>query len=133
MIKFRRRRNKHNNRKVEFDGYTFDSVAECARYKVLKLREKAGEIFELNVHPKYILQEKFRSKTYKYPSSDPEKDIAIRAITHIPDFEYYDYDLKQIVVEDVKGYQTDSHSIKMKLFIKRYPDIRYILYDAKKV
>jgi hypothetical protein len=35
------RYNKYNNKKVEYDGYKFDSIKECTRYKQLKLLERA--------------------------------------------------------------------------------------------
>jgi hypothetical protein len=45
------RRHKYNARKVELDGYSFDSQAEARYYQQLKLRQKAGEICEIVVHP----------------------------------------------------------------------------------
>ena len=35
------RYNKYNNKKVEYDGYRFDSIKECTRYKQLRLLERA--------------------------------------------------------------------------------------------
>lgn len=49
------KRNKYNARKVELDGYVFDSQREAQVYGELKLRQKAGEINRLDVHPKYEL------------------------------------------------------------------------------
>src|ERR1019366_6845918 len=43
-------RSKYRNVKVQVDGYTFDSKHEAQHYQELRLREKAGEISELNVH-----------------------------------------------------------------------------------
>ena len=37
-------KNKYKNKKVEIDGYKFDSIAEGRRYGVLKMLEKADEI-----------------------------------------------------------------------------------------
>lgn len=46
--------NKHSTAKrVQLDGYTFQSKAECERYKQLKLMVAALEICELEVHPRY--------------------------------------------------------------------------------
>lgn len=48
--------NKYRAVKVKLDGYTFDSKREAAVYGELKLRQKAGEIFMLEVHPKFKLE-----------------------------------------------------------------------------
>lgn len=68
---------KYYNKKVQVDMYVFDSIAESIRYKELKLLEKAGEISELKLQPRFLLQEAFRknSKTY-------------RKIEYIADFMY---------------------------------------------
>jgi hypothetical protein len=43
---------KYPNKKIFYDGYKFDSIIECDRYKYLKLLEKANEIACLSVHPR---------------------------------------------------------------------------------
>lgn len=45
------RRNKYSAVKVKYGGHTFDSKKECAYYKNLLWREKAGEIRDIEVHP----------------------------------------------------------------------------------
>lgn len=49
------KRNKFNAKRTQVDGQWFDSKREAAVYAELKLREKAGEIRQLVVHPKYEL------------------------------------------------------------------------------
>jgi hypothetical protein len=49
------KRNKFNAKKTVVDGITFDSKREAQVYGELKLREKAGEIYDLTIHPKYEL------------------------------------------------------------------------------
>ena len=51
-----RRRNKYNASKVRFDGYVFDSKREAEYYSELKLRERAGEISNINVHPSFPIE-----------------------------------------------------------------------------
>lgn len=46
---------KWRNQKVQVDGYTFDSKREAQYYAELRLREKAGEITKIVVHPPYAL------------------------------------------------------------------------------
>lgn len=48
-------RNKFSNIKTCEDGYTFASKKEHARYCELKLLRKAGEIRDIEVHPKYAI------------------------------------------------------------------------------
>lgn len=59
--------NKYRNKKIQVDMYVFDSIAESKRYRELKLLERAGEISELELQPKFLLQEGFKKngKTYR--------------------------------------------------------------------
>lgn len=59
--------NKYRNKKVIVDGEEFDSKKEGKRYKELKLLERAGEISNLELQPKFLLQDTFKKngKTYK--------------------------------------------------------------------
>lgn len=100
--------NKYNNKKVQVDMYVFDSIRESQRYKELKLLERAGEISNLELQPKFLLQESFKKngKTYK-------------AINYIADFMYEEKG--KVIVEDVKGIQTDVFKLKHKLFEHEYP------------
>lgn len=47
--------NKFHARRVQIDGIWFDSIGEGQYYSMLKLREKAGEIRNLEVHKKFRL------------------------------------------------------------------------------
>ncbi len=44
---------KFGAKKVEYDGYKFDSKREHARYCDLKVLLKSGDIADLKVHPKF--------------------------------------------------------------------------------
>lgn len=58
---------KYKNKKTQVDMYVFDSIAESRRYKELALLEKAGEIKDLQLQPRFLLQESFKKngKTYR--------------------------------------------------------------------
>lgn len=101
---------KYNNKKVQVDMYVFDSIAESIRYKELKLLERAGEISELTLQPRFLLQEAFRKNGKSY-----------RKIEYIADFQYIEKG--KTIVEDVKGIQTDVFKLKHKIFEKLYPDL----------
>ena len=101
---------KYKNKKIQVDMYVFDSIAESRRYKELKLLERAGEITDLKLQPKFLLQESFKKNGKTF-----------RKIEYIADFQYIENN--KIIVEDVKGMQTDVFKIKHKLFEKKYPDL----------
>ena len=104
--------NKFNARKTPYDGYVFDSGKECQRYKDLRLLEKALDISDLTVHPKFVLQEGFIWHGKK-----------IRPITYTADFMYLEDD--NTIVEDVKGIQTQLFRVKAKMFKKLYPELDF--------
>ena len=111
---------KYNARKVRLDGYTFDSEAEARRYGELKLLAQAGEIFALEVHPRFVLLDGFLHWGER-----------VRKIEYVADFAYNEVDplatanprlpVMRRVVEDVKGVKTQVYQLKVKLFKKRYP------------
>ena len=110
-----RYKNKYNSRKVVVDGIKFDSHKEARRYKELKLLEKAKEIENLELQPKFLIQDKF-----KYGEK------TIRRISYVADFKYTHCRSGKEVVEDVKGYRTDVYKLKKKLFLYRYPEYDFI-------
>jgi len=101
----RRRKNKYGAIKVQYDGYKFDSKLEAARYKQLKLMEKAGQLTNLELQP-------------KFPCEVSGKKIC----TYISDFRYTLKNGKE-VVEDVKGVETAVFKLKKKLVEALYPDV----------
>lgn len=103
---------KYHNKKTVVDGITFDSAAEAGRYTELKLLERAGEIKDLKLQPKFELIPAFQKNGKKY-----------RKTTYIADFSYFDNESMKNVVEDVKGVKTQVYALKKKLFEYRYPDL----------
>ena len=103
--------NKYRNTKSILDGITFDSKREAERYAELKLLQKSGQISDLELQPKFELQEHFK-----------HQGKTVRAITYIADFKYLDHVTGTVVVEDVKGAVTKEFAIKKKLFLKKYGD-----------
>lgn len=101
---------KYRNKKIEIDGIKFDSKKEHKRYEELKLLKEQGIILNLQLQPKFLLQESFKKNGKTY-----------RKIEYIADFMYEENGVK--IVEDVKGWQTDIFKLKLKLFEKKYPDL----------
>lgn len=107
---------KFGNRHVEIDGIRFDSGKEARRYNELRLMERAGKIENLELQPRFILQESFKRNGETH-----------RKIEYVADFRYIE-DGKQ-VVEDVKSVITKKHpvyALKKKLLFKKYPDIIFL-------
>lgn len=100
---FPRKRNKYGNEKRQYNGITFDSVAEMNRYIVLSDMEKKGEITNLRMQVPFELLPGFTINGHKQ-----------RAIKYVADFVYLDPDGIQHV-EDVKGIETKEYIIKRKL------------------
>ena len=89
-------KSKYGAVKVVIDGIKFDSKAEGRRYKNLKLLERAGEISELELQPRY--------------------DFVINGVKcgfYKADFRYIEKG--KLIVEDVKGMKTPVYNLKKKL------------------
>lgn len=103
---------KYGNKEKIIDNIVFQSNLEAKRYRQLSLLEKAKEIKDLKLQVKFELQPKFikNGKT-------------IQAINYIADFVYYDNKLNKTIVEDTKGFKTDTFKIKKKMFEYKYRDL----------
>lgn len=89
---------KYGARKQEVDGFVFDSIAEATWYQGLRLLERAGEIKNLELQPKF--------------------DVIVNGkhiCNYFADFRYIDTQTGETIVEDVKGVRTDVYIIKKKL------------------
>lgn len=89
-------KNKYGAVKTVVDGIKFDSKAEARRYKNLKLLERAGEITNLELQPRY--------------------DLIVNGVKcgfYKADFRYLENG--KLVVEDVKGMKTPVYNLKKKL------------------
>lgn len=114
---------KYNAERTSFDGITFDSKSECSRYYELRRLERVGEIKNLTLQPSYLLQEGFQGNNGK----------SYRPIYYRGDFQYFERSTGQIVVEDVKGVETQVFRLKEKMFRKRYPDIDLRILDSREL
>lgn len=88
---------KYRSQRTQVDGIWFHSKAEGARYAHLKLLEKAGQIQDLILQPRYALH--VREVIVGY---------------YVADFAYRTGVLLELVVEDVKGFRTQLYAWKAK-------------------
>lgn len=93
-------------KKVNYDGYTFDSEMECLYYKELKARQANGEIGEIHVHKSFVLQKEFVN----------DNGRKHKAITYEPDFVFFDKKWRRTRFVDVKGMVTEEFALKWKMF-----------------
>jgi hypothetical protein len=106
------RLNKYRNVKTVVDGITFDSKAEARRYSELKLLERANEIRDLKLQPRYPLAIGDR------PISIRNKHGVKRKVVYIADFQYEQ--AGEIFIEDVKGYDTPTSRLKRGIVEAQY-------------
>ena len=91
---------KYGNKRTVLDGITFDSQGEADHYAMLKLREKAGEISQLE-----------RQKPFPIVAGGAGTLCAV----YKADFAYFDHVLGRGCVVDFKGVETDVFKLKKKL------------------
>jgi len=92
------KRNKFGAAPIVIDGIRFDSKAEGRFYSTLKAREKAGEVYEVEMQPRYVFTHN-----------------GVLIGTYKADFRYYDATKKKTVVADVKGVLTEAAALRIKI------------------
>lgn len=107
-------RSKYGAKATVVDGIRFSSMKEAHRYGELKLLEKAGEIWDLELQPRFPLH---------VPSTSGYLARAALSLKHLgmfkvgeyrADFKYHDRTAEPYVVEDVKGFKTPLYRWKKK-------------------
>lgn len=84
--------------RTQVDGHKFASKAEARRYSQLRNMERAGEIADLELQPKF-----------------PLTIGGMKVATYIGDFRYVVPLTGQVVTEDVKGVKTPVYKLKAKM------------------
>jgi hypothetical protein len=110
--------NKFRNQPVEIDGHRFASKKEAKRYCELKLLQKAGEISNLEIQPRFKLL--INGSALKYESG--------RQATYVADFAYFDPSRERRIVEDVKSPATKTPLYKLKRALVEaiYPAVKIV-------
>lgn len=98
------KKNKFNAKRVTVDGITFDSKREAARWQLLKARQAAGEIINLQRQVNFDLTALCRTD----PASKGFQTVG----RYRADFTYVERG--KLVVEDAKGWRTDLYRWKKK-------------------
>ena len=115
-----------NTRRKVVDGIAFRSTLEANAYQIIRSWQDAGIIWNLMLQPVYILQDGFTD----------QDGNTIRPMRYTADFRF---DRKGItgfaetVVIETKGHRTEPYRMRRKMFLKRYPYIRFEEWDREKV
>ena len=112
---------KYGNKKVIVDGIEFDSKKEAKRYCELKLLQRAGVIYDLELQKEFELIPAQYEYYERYGKNGQRLKDGKRCIekscTYKADFAYMK-DGQQFV-EDVKGYRDTASAGYAKFVIKR--------------
>jgi len=100
------------------DGMLFASLKESRRYAELKLLERAGEIWDLELQPVFVLKAASTSGCVGHAVQALAGTFDGRVGTYRGDFRYHT--VNGIVVEDVKGFRTPLY-----LWKQRHVEIQY--------
>ena len=97
-LRFRTRTNKYYATKTDVDGIRFDSQREAARYRELRLLERAGEITDLRLQVPFYLWA-------GVPGEVPRAVQLPKRFQWRADFVYREVGSGAEVVEDAKGWR----------------------------
>lgn len=92
---------KYRAKATSIAGYSFQSKGETKLFELLKLRELAGEISDIQVQDHVYLTK--------------------ARILYIPDFKFFDHGLGDFSWAEFKGYPTDVWAIKRRLWMHYGP------------
>ena len=112
------KRSKYNAQPTEVDGIRFHSKKEAERYQALKLMEKAGEIWDLELQPKFPLCVLSTSGQAMRAAKVLAGTFDGRIGEYRGDFAYHDR--RGRIVEDVKGMDTPLSKWKRKHVAAQY-------------
>ena len=112
--------NKYRNKKVEINGITFDSKAEGEFYNFLLGFKETGDIKDIILQEKLILQEGFKKHNKTF-----------RPITYTVDFTVKTKN-DEMIRFDVKGMETQQGNLKRKMYEYKYDEPLIWIAKSKK-
>ena len=115
-----RKKNKFHAKKTVFNGETFDSKKEAARYATLILLQKDGRIRNLRRQVPYeLIPAQHEPDTVGPRGGRKRGKLLEKSCTYIADFVYDTAD-GLTIVEDTKGVRTPEYIIKRKLMLYKH-------------
>lgn len=97
-------------------GIWFDSMMEYRRWQELVMLCWSGAIHSLEEHPEFVIW-----PSIKYTETGRKRPRSMGKRTFAADFRYYDVELGEIVVEDVKGVRTAAFNKNLHWWLLTYP------------
>ncbi|MGN1155433.1 MAG: DUF1064 domain-containing protein [Agathobacter sp.] len=127
------KRAKYGNKKVVFEGFTYDSKREMQRYLVLREAESNGVIHGLERQVKFELIPAIKEEYVEHlKTKDKIKTRTLQLpITYKADFIYYKNE--EMIVEDVKVSKAlipKEFELKSKLFYWKYGKKIKLVFNA---
>lgn len=121
---------KYKNVKQVVDGKTFDSKREAKYYQDLVFLKRAGDVVDIDCHPKFVLQPAYWKcckvvRTVPLSSKCPicgKKMKKTQAITYAADFRVT-YADGRVEIVDVKGMETAAFKDKRKIWEYQNPEL----------
>lgn len=101
---------KYGRKKVDHAGYRFDSKLEAALFDELKLRERAGEISEIQAQDTVYL--------------------TLARIMYKPDFKFMNNSSGEYEWAEAKGFETTDYRIKRRLWQWYGPGKLYVYHGS---
>lgn len=114
MITGRSARSKYRAVPKVVDGIRFASKREAKRYQELRLLERAGEIWDLELQPRFPLYVPSTSGYLSRAAKAMAEGGTFRIGEYRADFKYRDRATIPYVVEDSKGFRTPLYRWKKK-------------------
>lgn len=112
---------KYRNKKVTYNGITFDSKKEYNRYLYLRDLEDKGEIKDLKMQVPYeLIPSQYEPDIILKSGKAKRGRLIERPCIYIADFVYFENGADRVVVEDTKGFRTKDYIIKRKLMLHKY-------------
>lgn len=108
---------KYKNKKITYNGMTFDSKKEYRRYCELEVMQRHGDISDLQTQVKFeLIPSQREPDTIGKRGGIIKGRVIERSVNYVADFVYKDRNGKTIV-EDTKGMRTHDYIIKRKLLL----------------
>ncbi len=101
------------------DGFVYDSKTEYQRYCYLELRQRAGEIINLERQPKFPLAHRCDNCEHEINIVRKLRGGNDGTAVYTADFQYDEVlgkDKFNRVIEDVKGYRDEGSKFRIRVF-----------------
>lgn len=117
LYKGKKKANKYQAQKTEYNGEMFDSKRELNRYIELNLLLRSGEISNLRRQVKYeLLPTQREPNKIGKRGGEIQGKVIEHGVSYIADFVYEDKN-GNIIVEDTKGMRTKDYILKRKMML----------------